>query len=75
MANALARLWDALRHMGPVKSDYRLTYKDGPVIESVERGSTTRWYIDGERVTEQVAQARMGIEDAARRQDTSGERA
>jgi hypothetical protein len=62
--NVLSRLWDALAHSGPVKSDYRLTYKNGPVIESVERGWTTRWYIDGVRVTEETAKERMRQEDA-----------
>lgn len=71
MANVLGRAWDALRHMGPVKSDYRVTYKDGPTIEFVERGSTTRWYVDGVRVSQETAQERMRLEDAARRQDRS----
>jgi hypothetical protein len=72
MPNVLVRLWDALRHTGPVKSDYRVTYQDGPVIEWVERGSTTRWYIDGVRVSKEAAQARTQEEDAARRQDRPG---
>lgn len=68
MVNVLTRLRDALSHTGPVKSDYRVTYKDGPTIESVERGRTTRWYIDGERVSKETAQARIREEDAARQE-------
>ena len=64
--NLLRKLWDTLTHTGPVKSDYRITYQGGPVIESVERGSTTRWYIDGARVPKEEAQARMRAEEESR---------
>lgn len=64
MADSIsARFLERLR-----KSDYSITYRNGPRFECTKRrGHRTEWFLDGTPISEQAARERMKEFHAERR--------